>query len=284
VKARKRFGQHFLEPAWAAKVLQAIDPQPADVFLEIGPGTGVLTRPLAGRACRVVAVEIDRDLAASLVAGAPSNVVVVTGDFLDVDVAAIVAGDATGRQECASGAPPGSTLVRVAGNLPYNVSTPILFRLLDLHDRYRLFSDATVMLQREVADRLLAQPGSKEYGVLGILVGLRATVTPLLALPPGAFRPIPEVSSAVVRLAFHAPLVDTDIATFEWVIRGIFQQRRKTLLNCARSVWPAGARMSPAEGLAKAVLEPTRRPGTLDLTELARLVASYTAAGGPDVV
>jgi 16S rRNA (adenine1518-N6/adenine1519-N6)-dimethyltransferase len=292
VRARKRFGQHFLEPAWITKVVEAIAPQPDDFFVEIGPGTGALTRPIASRARRVVGIEIDRDLAARLAAAVPPNVEIITGDFLEVDVGAALAralgepgagplGEAPEGQPSVS---PAAARVRVAGNLPYNVASPILFKLLDLHARQGLFADAALMLQREVADRLLARPGTKEYGVLGILVGLRAKVTPLLMLPPGAFRPVPKVSSAVVRVTFQPVPADVDSRVFERVVRGLFQRRRKTLLNGLRAIWPAGSPMSPAEGLAKAVLDPRRRPETLDLTELARLAASYASAAGPDVV
>ena len=280
MRVRKRFGQHFLQPDWIAKVVHVVEPRPGDTVLEIGPGTGALTRPLAREVARIIAIEIDRDLASALVASAPSNVDVVTGDFLEADVPAVLQRAQPPSDHSRSSPTP----VRVVGNLPYNVSSPILFRILDLYDRYRLFSDATLMLQREVADRLLAPPGTRAYGVLGILVALRATVTPLLTLPPGAFRPAPRVTSSVVRLVFHPPRVAADPVLFERVVRGLFQHRRKTLANCTRSIWPPDARTSPAEGLAKAVLDPRRRPETLDLAELARLVASYASARPGDVV
>lgn len=292
MRARKRFGQHFLEPAWITKVVDAIAPQPDDLFVEIGPGAGALTRPLANRARRVVAIEIDRDLAATLAAAALPNVEIVTGDFLEVDVGAVLAralgepdadppGNAPEGQAAVSAA---TARIRVAGNLPYNVASPILFKLLDLHARQGLFADAALMLQREVADRLLARPGTKEYGVLGILVALRAKVTPLLTLPPGAFRPVPKVTSAVVRVTFQPVPAGVDPGVFDRVVRGLFQRRRKMLLNGLRAIWPAGSPMSPAEGLAKAALDPRRRPETLDLAELARLAASYASAAGLGVV
>src|SRR5262245_15920397 len=169
--ARKRFGQHFLETAWVVKVVDAIAPRPEDWFYEIGPGRGALTRPLTERAAHVMAFEIDRDLAAALRESAPPNLAIVEGDFLE-----------SGQAFEATATPP----IRVAGNLPYNVGSPILFKLIELYDAGLPLTDATLMLQREVADRLTARPGTKEYGVLSVLVRLSATVERLLSLPPGA--------------------------------------------------------------------------------------------------
>src|SRR4051812_46808409 len=137
--ARKRFGQHFLEAAWAEKVVRAIAPQADDTFLEIGPGRGAITRPLAARAARVIGFEIDRDLAADLRTSGPPNLTVVEGDFLDVTA------DTMREILAANGAP---SQVRIAGNLPYNVASPILFKLADLFGAGLPLGDATVMLQR----------------------------------------------------------------------------------------------------------------------------------------
>ena len=185
-RPRKRFGQHFLAPAWAAKLVSAIDPRPDQTFLEIGPGQGAITRRLAERAAAVVAVEVDRDLAATLRAEAIERLTVIEADVLEVDLATL-------------GLPAGT---RVAGNLPYNISSPILFQLLDAQRRLNVFADATLMLQKEVADRLIASPGTKDYGPLTIFTALHARVTRLLTLPPGAFHPPPQVTSAVVRVQF----------------------------------------------------------------------------------
>lgn len=255
---RKRFGQHFLRPEWTSRVIHAIAPAAGDVFLEIGPGEGALTRPLAARAARVVAVEIDRDLAEGLRREAPSNVSVVTGDVLDLDIAALA------RES----APPEG--LRVAGNLPYNVSSPILFRLIDVHRRTGLLRDATVMLQREVVDRLAARPGTREYGVLTVLLRLHADIEPVLALPPGAFRPAPKVHSALARVRFAPPRVSLrDPVAFERVVKALFSQRRKTIVNAIKPLCaePTGA----AAAVASAGLDPRRRPETLDLPELAAL-------------
>jgi 16S rRNA (adenine1518-N6/adenine1519-N6)-dimethyltransferase len=257
VRARKRFGQHFLEQAWVDKLIAALDPAPGDTFLEIGPGRGALTRALAPHVARIVAVEIDRDLAAALPSQAPANVHVITGDFLDVDLDGVLRGEARP--------------LRVVGNLPYNVSSPILFRLLAAADEGRRFRDATVMLQKEVADRVVAAAGTEGYGTLAVQVGLLADVDRLLVLPPGAFRPPPKVTSAVVRLRFRAPAADVgDPAAFERVVRGVFTQRRKTLLNALRPVADSFGRSAP-QVLERAGLDPSRRPETLDVHEMARL-------------
>ena len=256
-RPRKRFGQHFLEPAWVAKAVDAMGPSPEDTFLEIGPGRGALTSALAPRVRRVIAVEIDRDLARELPSRVPANVSVVTGDFLSVDLAALL------RTEPAP--------LRVAGNLPYNVSAPIVFRLLEAADEGRRFRDATLMLQKEVADRLAAQPGADGYGVLAIQVGLLADVTRLLTLPPGAFRPAPKVTSALVGLRFRPAVADVgDRATFERVVRGIFLQRRKTLLNAIRPI-ASSAGLEARQLLEQAELNPSLRPERLTIEQLARL-------------
>jgi 16S rRNA (adenine1518-N6/adenine1519-N6)-dimethyltransferase len=268
-RARKRFGQHFLERAWADKVVRAIGPAPADVFVEIGPGTGALTRPLASAAAHVVAFEIDRDLAAALREEARPNVTLVEGDFLDQQP------DALAAELARAGAPASGDGFRVAGNLPYNVASPILFKLAALHANGLVFRDATVMLQREVADRLLARPGTRDYGVLTILIGYRATVERLLALPPGAFRPSPKVESAVVRLRFHEPRpAPVDVVLFEGLVQAMFTRRRKTLAN-ALLAYPGGDRVAIDAMLEGAGIDGRRRPETLDLGELVRLADAY---------
>jgi len=261
--AKKRFGQHFLERAWAEKVVRAIAPLPDQTFFEIGPGRGAITGRLAEAAQRVVAFEIDRDLAGSLRRERLTNVQVVDGDFLSVrpgDLREIIAGD--------DSAP---VAIRVAGNLPYNVASPILFKLVELYAEGIPFADATVMLQREVATRLTASPGNKDYGVLTILIGRHASIEPVLQLPAGAFRPMPKIQSTLVRLRFHAasPPVRDD-RVFEAVTQAIFTRRRKTLAN-ALLAYPLNAAQSPAQVLSSAGLDPQRRPETLTLQELARL-------------
>lgn len=260
MRARKRFGQHFLEHAWADKVADAVAPHADDRFLEIGPGAGALTLRLAPRVHAITAVEVDRDLAASLAAHRIPNVTVVVGDYLEYDVRPLVE----------------EGPVRVAGNLPYNISSPILFKLLDDYRATGRLIDATVMLQLEVAERLVARPGTGEYGVLGILIGLRADVERRLILPPGAFRPMPKVRSAVVRLSFRGPAVSLkDERLFERTVKTIFSQRRKTVLNGLRPLASALGR-DPAGILVEAGIRPDRRPETLDLRELGRLADALT--------
>lgn len=256
-RPRKRFGQHFLEPAWVDKLVDAIAPSAGDTFLEIGSGRGAVTAPLARRVARLVAVEIDRDLAAGLAATMPSHVRVVQGDFLDLDLETLLRGE--------------HRPVRVVGNLPYNASSPILFRLLHRADEGRLASDATLMLQKEVADRLVAQPGTKAYGALAVQVALLADVTRVLVLPPGAFRPAPKVTSAVVRLRFRVPAVDVGhLPTFERIVRGVFLQRRKTLMNALAPVADALGHQAP-DVIARAGVDGRKRPEALTLAEMARL-------------
>ncbi|HYM24723.1 MAG TPA: 16S rRNA (adenine(1518)-N(6)/adenine(1519)-N(6))-dimethyltransferase RsmA [Vicinamibacterales bacterium] len=258
IRARKRFGQNFLEPAWVAKVIRAIDPGPDDTFLEIGPGRGALTQPLADRAGAVVAVEIDRDLAADLAQRRPPNVTVMSGDILEA---------ATFEQALRTAALDDARRLRVAGNLPYNVASPILIRLRDLYADGFLVRDATVMLQREMADRLTARPGTRDYGVLTILVSHTARVERLLALPPGAFRPAPRIHSALVRLTYHAPEPPVgDLPGFERLVRSVFTRRRKTVENALLPL-----RDDAAACLRQAGLDGRRRPETLSIAEFGRL-------------
>ena len=255
-RPRKRFGQHFLAPAWADKVVDAIAPARDDRFIEIGPGPGILTTRLAARAAHVTAIEVDRDLAAALAPRVPRNVEILTHDVIHVDLSPLLAAGP----------------VRVAGNLPYNISSPILFKLLAASRSSPNLRDATVMLQREVADRLAARVGTKEYGVLTILVGLQATVERRLVLPPGAFRPAPKVHSAVVRLTFKPSILPPDLeGLFDRMVKTMFMQRRKTLLNALRPFADAQQRTSGAI-LAAAGIDPQRRPETLATEELLRLV------------
>jgi 16S rRNA (adenine1518-N6/adenine1519-N6)-dimethyltransferase len=259
-RARKRFGQHFLESAWVTRLVNLVDPQPEDTFLEIGPGRGALTRVLAPRVARVIAVEIDRDLATALPSTVPTNVMVIEADFLAVDI-----------EQRLDGVQDEVRPIRVIGNLPYNISSPILFKLLAAADEGRRFSDATLMLQKEVVDRVTAGPGSGDYGTLAIQVARVADAARLLTLPPGAFRPPPKVTSAVLQLRFRPATVDVGRPdVFEKVVRGIFLQRRKTLGNALKPVADAMGR-SAATVLEQAGVDPTRRPETLAIDEVARI-------------
>lgn len=260
-RAKKRYGQHFLEAAWADRLVKAIGPTADDRFLEIGPGPGALTLRLAPRVRHLTAVEVDPDMIAALTPRLPSNARIVTGDFLDFDFASI---------DTANG-------LRVAGNLPYNAASHIILKLLSGKRDGIALTDATLMIQREVADRIEAAPGSKDYGTLSIFVQLRASVTRLLTLPPGAFRPVPKVHSAVIRLAFRDPVVMMrDEATLEALVRSIFTQRRKTLSNALRRFADAHG-IPPRDALQQSALDGTRRPETLQLTELARLADVFSS-------
>jgi len=247
-------------------VIRAINPQAGETFIEIGAGRGALTLPLARLAKAVAAYEIDRDLAAMLQARAPQNVAVIPNDFLNTD-------EYLGFET--------RPVLRVAGNLPYNIASPILFRLIAMHAASEPDSpliDATVMVQREVADRLVAEPGTREYGVLSVLVRHSATVERLLNLPPGAFRPAPKVASALVRLRFHAPEPPVrSHRIFETLVQAVFTRRRKMLANAllACEDHGIGPGLSPAEALDRARLDGRRRPETLSIHEFGRLADVY---------
>ncbi len=249
----RRLGQHFLRPASVERLLRVIDPRSDEVFLEIGPGAGALTLPLAARARNVVAVELDAALAARLRDRAPANVHVVTGDALRVDLEAL--------------APPGT---RLAGNLPYYVSSPLLRRFLELHPRLR---DVHVMLQDEVARRVASPPGSREYGILSVLYALWADTDIPLRFPPGAFQPPPKVDSAILRARFRAaPRAEVhDPAAFERLVQAAFTRRRRTLENNLQDSYP-----NLKEHLRLLNIEGRRRAETLSVVEFAQLANAVT--------
>jgi 16S rRNA (adenine1518-N6/adenine1519-N6)-dimethyltransferase len=266
-RPRKRFGQHFLEPVWVTRLVELIRAVPGETIVEIGPGRGAITRPLAASGAMLRVVEVDRDLAAALRADLPRTVTIVEADFLELDADRLF-GEAA--------------RVRVVGNLPYNLSTPILFRLLELARRTGRITEAIVMLQREVADRVLAGPGSGDYGPLAIGLGLFTDRTRLLSLPPGAFRPPPKVHSAVVRLVFRPPAqLPRSEARFDEVVRSIFQQRRKTVANALRPV-STRAGFDAQRALLATGIDPARRPETLSLAELVALSDATASNIEPD--
>jgi 16S rRNA (adenine1518-N6/adenine1519-N6)-dimethyltransferase len=273
-RARRRFGQHFLEPAWVAKLVAAVNPAPSDRILEIGPGRGALTIPLAARVERLLAVEIDRDLAAALAERELPGVRVVTADVLSVDVDALVCEHLTASPSGGDGARP---RVRIVGNLPYYITSPILFRLVEASRHGRL-SDATLMVQHEVAERLAAAPSTPEYGSLTIGVALFADVEIVLNLPSGAFRPPPKVRSAVVRLTFRPPPSGIQRpAVVSEVVRSVFTQRRKTLANALTSLADARG-LTARDVLARAGIDAVRRAETLSLQEFGRLADALADA------
>lgn len=217
---RKSLGQHFLHQRSVIEaIVRGFDPQPGDVVVEIGPGRGALTRAIAPRVAALHVVELDRELAARLEVEAPAipNLVIHRQDALRFDYCAVAA------------------RIRVIGNLPYNISTPLLFRLLD---QARCVQDMHLMLQKEVVDRMLAGPGSRTYGRLSVMVQQRCTGELVLQVAPGAFTPPPKVQSAVVALAPDVPPrypVD-DPERFAELVKRAFAQRRKTLRNALKGL------------------------------------------------
>jgi 16S rRNA (adenine1518-N6/adenine1519-N6)-dimethyltransferase len=256
-RARKRFSQNFLHDAhYVARIVDAIAPAPGDRIVEIGPGLGALTAPLVERAGHVTCVEIDRDLAARLRARfAPAQLAVIEADALQLDWRALV--DADPRP------------VKVVGNLPYHISTPLLFALLPIAERV---TAQHFMLQKEVVDRIVAAPGSKDYGRLSVMLQFRYRVARLFVVPPGAFCPPPKVHSAIVRMLPIPPaeLPRVDAGSFARVVAAAFGQRRKTLRN-------ALAGLLPEEAIRAAGVDPSARAETLAVEHFVRLTAQLAA-------
>lgn len=219
-QARKRFGQHFLcDDGIIDSIVRAIDPQPGDALVEIGPGLGALTHPLRARGQPLTVIELDRDLAARL--RKQPGLTVIESDVLKVDFGALAD---------QLGAP-----LRIAGNLPYNISTPILFHLLPVAHRV---VDQTFMLQKEVVDRMAAGPGSKTYGRLSVMLQWRYDIESIIDVPPESFDPPPQVDSAVVRMVPLPAPAALDLARFEALVAAAFAQRRK-LLRHSLGAWLA---------------------------------------------
>lgn len=248
-RARKRFGQNFLRDAGVIdRILRAIQPAPGDAVIEIGPGQGALTEPLAASGAALTLVELDRDLAAILrqqFAGREA-VDIVQADALKTDFGRFYPGKA----------------LRIVGNLPYNISTPLMFHLLG-HQRIK---DMHFMLQKEVVDRLAAAPNTRAYGRLGLMTQYYCEVEALFEVPPEAFSPRPKVTSAVVRLTPHPtlPYPADDIGQLQAVLRAAFNQRRKTLRNALRS-------LASAEQLSALGVDPGARPETLNLADFVNI-------------
>jgi 16S rRNA (adenine1518-N6/adenine1519-N6)-dimethyltransferase len=209
--ARKRFGQHFLVDEHIIDALaEAIDPQPQQALVEIGPGLGALTEPLLQRGATLTVIELDRDLAARW--RRDGRVTVIEADVLRVDFAALA--DQAGQA------------LRIVGNLPYNISTPILFHLLPLAARVH---DQHFMLQREVVDRMVGAPGHKDYGRLSVMLQWRYAMERVLDVPPTAFDPPPRVDSAVVRMQARVQPAPVDPRLLSELVTVAFSQRRKLL-------------------------------------------------------
>jgi len=252
--AKKHLGQHFLhERGIINKIVQAVDPQPGDRLVEIGPGQGAITFPLLDRHHELTVIEFDRDLIFPLTeaARAHGTLEVIHRDVLTVDFSALAH----------NGGP-----IRLVGNLPYNLSTPILFHALEHAAAIR---DMHFMLQKEVVDRMAAEPGSKVYGRLSVMLQAYCRVTPLFTVPPGAFRPPPKVDSAVVRLVPRDPatIEVRDPAKFEAVVRDAFGQRRKTLRN-------ALSQQCDAAAIEAAGVRPDARAEQIAVADFVRLANS----------
>lgn len=257
-RPKKSFGQHFLhEKRYIERIVAAISPRAQDHVVEIGPGEGALTLPLLAAAGKLTAIELDTDLIPGLQARATATgeLTVIHADVLKVDFVALA------RQA-------GVARLRLAGNLPYYISSPILFHCVA---HAAAIADMHFMLQKEVVERMAAEPGSKVYGRLSVMLQLACRVEPLFDVPPGAFRPPPKVDSAVVRLiplaAHERHGADPD--RLYAIVKAAFAQRRKTLANGLKQLMDGAA-------IARAGIDPKARAETLaplDFVRLAKLDA-----------
>jgi len=248
--AKKQLGQHFLaDRTYIDRIVMAVNPKGDDRLVEIGPGQGAITLPLLRRHPRLTVIEFDRDLVGPLAAAAEplGEMTIIHRDVLQVNFTELAAG---GR-------------IRLVGNLPYNISSPILFHALD---HAAVITDMHFMLQKEVVDRMAADPGSKVYGRLSVMLQAFCKVTALFVVPPGAFRPPPKVDSAVVRLVPRDPATVgiLDRKRFADVVRAAFGQRRKTLRNTLKG-------LLDAQAIEAAGVDGSLRPEQLDLAAFVRL-------------
>lgn len=261
-RPRKRFGQNFLrDPGIIDRIADAVHPASQDHVIEIGPGLGALTEALLSSGCRLDAIELDRDLIAPLLAAFSiySNFTLHTADALSFDFSSLHAGN---------------TPLRIVGNLPYNISTPLIFRLLEFAP---LIDDMHFMLQLEVVQRLTATPGGKHWGRLAIMTQFRCDTSHLFDVPPEAFDPPPKVQSAIVRLAPHPtpPWPDCDEATLGRVVKAAFSHRRKTLRNNLKG-------LLDDDGFAALDLDPSARAETIPIEQFVALARSVGIAEQAD--
>jgi 16S rRNA (adenine1518-N6/adenine1519-N6)-dimethyltransferase len=254
---KKQLGQHFLhDPGIIDRIVRAIDPKPGEDLVEIGPGAGAITAPLLERHGALRVIEFDRDLIEPLtrMGETRGRLEIVHADVLDVDFGAMAAGKP----------------IRLVGNLPYNISSPILFHAMEHAAAIR---DMHFMLQKEVVDRMAAAPGSKVYGRLSVMLQAGCRVTPLFRVPPGAFRPPPKVDSAVVRLV-PRPLDEIgihDAGVFSRVVKAAFAQRRKTLRNALDAV-------CDVDTMREVGIDPGARAETIAVPEFIALANAVAAA------
>lgn len=255
-RARKRFGQNFLHDRhWIERIAKAVNATEGDDIVEIGPGQAALTRELITGAGKVRAVEIDRDLAAWLKETFPESLSLIEADALTLDWTQVAKNDN----------------LRVVGNLPYNISSPLLFKLLEAADHVK---DQHFMLQKEVVDRMVAQHGSKTYGRLSVMLQWRYRMQKLFDVPPGAFNPPPKVMSSVVRMIPKAkeevPSVDFEL--FSSVVANAFSQRRKTIRNALSA-------LLSSEEISACEVDPGARAEALPLDAFVRLAQKAEALG-----
>lgn len=254
-RPRKRFGQHFLrDPAVIDRIVSAIGPRRGDCLVEIGPGEGVLSRPLLESVSRLDVIELDRDLAAALPRrlGEPPGLTVHQADALRFDFASLA---------------PSPGALRVVGNLPYNVSTPLLFHLFD---QAEWIKDMVFMLQKEVVSRLVAEPGSRQYSRLSVMARFHCRMEWLFDVPPQAFDPPPRVDSSIIRMVPErlddaARILRPALAE---VVRAAFNQKRKTLRNSLKG-------KLDQEAIEGAGVSPSARPETLSLSRFLSLAQAY---------
>ncbi len=242
-RARKRFGQNFLhDEHWIERIARTIDAKPGQTVVEIGPGQAALTRKMIADAGHATAIEIDRDLAAWLKETFPDTLLtLIEADALKLDWTTVHPGEA----------------LRIVGNLPYNISSPLLFHLMSVADRV---IDQHFMLQKEVVDRMVAAPGSKVYGRLSVMLQYRYRMQKMFDVPPGAFTPAPKVTSSIVRMVPKKleELIPVDAERFSAIVAAAFNQRRKTLRN-------ALSKILTEEEIKKAGVDPALRAEALSV-------------------
>ncbi|MEO5341824.1 MAG: 16S rRNA (adenine(1518)-N(6)/adenine(1519)-N(6))-dimethyltransferase RsmA [Gammaproteobacteria bacterium SHHR-1] len=259
-QARKRFSQNFLhDQGVISRIVRAINPRTGQNLLEIGPGQGAITRPLLQACGRLQVVELDRDLIEPLRQGCAGlgELIIHSADALKFDFAPL------GRDQP----------LRLVGNLPYNISTPLLFHLLEQSNYIR---DMHFMLQKEVVQRMAAEPGGKDYGRLTVMLQARCRVSHLFDIGPAAFTPAPKVDSSLVRLAPYAqpPYPIADFGAFARLVSAAFSQRRKTLRNCLKGL------LDEAQ-IRAAGVDPSARAETLDIGQFAQLAQLSARAEDP---
>jgi 16S rRNA (adenine1518-N6/adenine1519-N6)-dimethyltransferase len=262
--SKSRLGQNFLcDPQAAERIVSALGDVSSRTVVEIGPGRGAITAGLAAKAAHVLAVEFDPGLAAGLRSRFPAErVTVIEQDVLDFEFAA--AASQAGER------------LRVAGNLPYYITSPILLKLAESH---AALETAVLMVQREVADRVTAAPGSRDYGILSVTVQMHGPAEPLFTLPPSAFSPPPEVHSTVFRWRFAPRFAELEIepVSFQRLVRQAFAQKRKTLANNLRAAGISA--QAAAAAMERAGIDPQARAESLPMETLAALWRALDAAG-----